>query len=83
MKPTGEVASTVNLPALFTRHARQRITWNGVSDLSQLSDRQVRLEFHLTRGRLYAFWVTPDANGASYGYVAAGGPGFAGPIDVP
>jgi len=37
----------------------------------------------LTRGSLYAFWVTPDPAGASYGYVAGGGPGFCGPQDVP
>jgi len=29
-------------------------------------------------GALYAFWITPDATGASHGYVAAGGPGFPG-----
>jgi hypothetical protein len=72
-----------NCVAVRGDSSRQRITWQGASDLSQLSGRQVRLEFHLTRGRLYAFWVTPDANGASYGYVASGGPGFGGPRDVP
>ena len=38
--------------------------------------------FHLTSGKLYAFWVSPQANGASHGYVAAGGPGFKGPTDT-
>jgi len=61
----------------------QRITWKGADDLSQLSGRRVKLRFHLTRGQLYAFWVTPDANGASYGHVAAGGPEFDGPADRP
>jgi len=42
----------------------------------------VRLRFHLRSGRLYAFWVSPDASGASGGYVAAGGPGFTGPTDT-
>ena len=34
-------------------------------------------------GSLYSFWVTPDAKGASGGYIAAGGPGFDGVRDVP
>jgi len=60
----------------------QGVTWKGVEDLSQLAGRKVKLRFHLRQGLLYAFWVTPDANGASYGYVAAGGPGFTGPVDT-
>ena len=43
--------------------------------------RPVRLRFRLTRGHLYAFWPGPDRRGASLGFVAAGGPGFAGPTD--
>jgi hypothetical protein len=44
----------------------------------------VALDTHVTgpNGRLYSFWVSPDASGASYGYVAAGGPGFTGPTDT-
>jgi hypothetical protein len=34
------------------------------------------------KGALYAFWVSPDAGGASHGYVAAGGPGFPGATDT-
>ncbi len=30
----------------------------------------------------YSFWVSLDKTGASHGYVAAGGPGFDGPIDT-
>ena len=59
------------------------MTWKGGSDLSSLSGKIVKLRFHLTRGQLYAFWVTPDPKGASFGYVAAGGPDFSGPMDVP
>ncbi len=55
---------------------KQLMKWSGRSDLSSLVGRNVRFRFFLTRGELYAFWVTPDSNGASYGYVAAGGPGF-------
>lgn len=42
-----------------------------------------RLRFHLTRGRLYSFWVSAHDNGASMGYIGAGGPGFAGSRDLP
>jgi len=63
--------------------AKQAVTWDGVADLSALAGKPVRFRFHLARGRLYAFWVTPDAGGASYGYVAGGGPGFTGPADTP
>jgi hypothetical protein len=38
-------------------------------------------KFYLTNGSLYSFWVTPSAQGANYGYVAAGGPGFTA-IDI-
>jgi hypothetical protein len=59
-----------------------QIRWEGAGDLSALSGQTVRLRFHLTKGSLYAFWVTPDGSGASHGYVAAGGPGFDGPVDT-
>ena len=59
-----------------------RVTWAGVQDLSAIAGQSVRLRFHLTAGRLYAFWVSPDTSGASHGYVAAGGPGFTGATDT-
>jgi len=58
------------------------VTWQGADDLSALAGKTVRFRFYLTRGSLYAFWVSPDASGASHGYVAAGGPGFTGPTDT-
>ncbi|MCC6696341.1 MAG: glycosyl hydrolase family 32 [Candidatus Hydrogenedentes bacterium] len=58
------------------------VRWDGVEDLSGLSDRPVRIRFNLRQGKLYAFWVSPDSSGASRGYVAAGGPGFLGAIDT-
>ncbi|NBS33231.1 MAG: hypothetical protein EBS83_10640 [Planctomycetia bacterium] len=54
---------------------RQRIELPG---LAAHAGQPVRFRFQLNRGSLYAFWVTPDAGGASNGYVAAGGPAFAG-----
>ena len=56
-------------------------SWRG-ADLASVAGKPVRFRFHLKRGRLYAFWVSPDASGASHGYVAAGGPGFTGPTDT-
>lgn len=65
-----------------------RVVWSdesdksALSDLSDLAGKPVKFRFHLTKGSLYAFWVTPDANGASNGYVGAGGPGFNGLRDT-
>jgi hypothetical protein len=64
-------------------HTAAPIQWTGASDLSAVAGKEVRLRFHLKSGKLYAFWVSPDASGASYGYVGAGGPSFAGNIDTP
>ena len=61
---------------------RQRVTWRGVETLARASNKNVKLRFTLTNGSLYSFWVTSDANGASHGYVAAGGPGFNGVRDT-
>jgi hypothetical protein len=47
-----------------------------------MSGKRVRFRFHLARGRLYSFWVSPNVNGASHDCVAAGGPGFDGPTDT-
>lgn len=60
----------------------QAITWGPEADLSALRGRPVRFRFHLRNGRLFAFWVSPDASGASRGYVAAGGPGYDGVVDT-
>ncbi len=59
------------------------VKWKGVSDLSALKGRPVRLRFHLKNGALYAFWVSPWETGESNGYLASGGPGFDGPRDTP
>jgi hypothetical protein len=60
----------------------QRIHWQNGGDLSKLEGKEVKFRFHLTNGRLYAFWVSPERSGSSHGYVAAGGPGFTGPVDT-
>ena len=62
---------------------RKRLAWIGADDLAALSSQPVLFRFHLTHGSLYAFWVSAATDGASNGYVAAGGPGFTGPTDTP
>ncbi len=59
-----------------------QIEWEGQPDLSALAGKPVRFRFHLTNGKLYSFWVSPDLNGASYGYLAAGSPGHDGVVDT-
>jgi hypothetical protein len=61
---------------------RQRIEWSDGTDLSRFAGKSVRFRFHLTQGRIYAFWVTPDIQGTSNGYVGAGGPAFRGVRDA-
>jgi hypothetical protein len=61
---------------------KQAVSWAGVRDLSALAGRPVRFRFTLKDGDLYAFWVSSSTSGASGGYMAAGGPGIAGPTDV-
>jgi hypothetical protein len=58
------------------------VGWRGAKDLAAIAGKPVRFRFHLTSGALYSFWVSRDESGASSGYVAAGGPGFTGPMDT-
>ncbi len=60
----------------------QQVHWQGVDDLSAVAGKPVCFRFRLTNGSLYSFWVSPDRTGASYGYVAGGGPGFTGLRDT-
>jgi hypothetical protein len=59
-----------------------RVVWTSAADLASVANRPVRFKFTVTNGSLYAFWVSADPNGASRGYVAAGGPGFTSDIDT-
>ena len=73
--------SAANSDVLIVDSTIHEITWKGQT-LSAVANTPVKLKFYLTNGSLYSFWVTPDANGASHGYVAAGGPGFTGATDT-
>ena len=57
---------------------RLAVNWNKGA-IGDVAGREVRLRFSMRRGRLYAFWVSPDSSGRSRGYAAAGGPGINGP----
>jgi hypothetical protein len=61
---------------------KHRIAWKDGATLARLAGQPVRFRFALVRARLYAFWVSPSPQGGSRGYVAAGGPGFAGTRDM-
>ena len=81
MANTFWVSAQPCIPAAADR-TLQSIRWRGVDDLSSLANQPVRFRFHLKNGKLYAFWVSPATSGASYGYVAAGGPGFSSNRDI-
>ncbi len=50
--------------------------------LAGLAGQPVRFRFHLEDGSLYSFWVSKDPDGASGGYLGAGGPGYDGIRDA-
>lgn len=74
--------SVGNCVAISGDSTLREVTWRNATDLSALSGKSVRFRFRLKQGSLYAFWISPDKSGASHGYVAAGGPGFDGPLDT-
>jgi hypothetical protein len=80
-KPIAPFTASECIP-LRIDNTLQSVTWKNAKDLSAVADRPVRFRFHLRSGDLYAFWVSPDRSGASYGFVGAGGPGFTGSRDT-
>ncbi len=64
-------------------HTKLKLDWETEPGLSNLAGKTVKFRFHLQEGALYSFWVTPDPDGASFGYVGAGGPDFGGVRDLP
>ena len=53
-----------------------------VGDVAAFAGRDVRFRFTVEGGTLYSFWVSKDASGKSGGYLAGGGPGYAGYRDL-
>jgi hypothetical protein len=74
--------SMENCTPISSNSTHAQVKWNGAADLSALKGKIVQFRFQLTHGQLYSFWVSPETSGASHGYVAAGGPGFTGPLDT-
>lgn len=62
---------------------KSAVRWQGGASLADQRDRSTRFRFHLRNGGLYAFWVTPDAGGASFGYLGGGSPEANGVRDLP
>jgi hypothetical protein len=61
---------------------KSAVRWQGAADLKALVGKPVKFRFSLRRGKLFAFWVSPETSGVSRGYVAGGGPGLTKPTDV-
>lgn len=80
----GEVIEGLNAEAcepVRTDATLHKVSWASVEDLSGLEEQPVQFRFHVTNGKLYSFWVSPDENGASYGYLGAGGSGHESIVD--
>jgi hypothetical protein len=81
LNPTNNQVLATSNP-LAVDSTLQQVTWIGLSDLSSFAGQAIEFQFTLTNGELYAFWVGSGTNGASSGYVAAGGPGFTTNVDT-
>jgi hypothetical protein len=83
--PAGVATELYNLDAVAYESLMLGLfsVWRGVPAEYPGRDKinDICLGFILRQGELYSFWVSPDLSGASRGYVAGGGPGFAGSID--
>jgi len=60
-----------------------RLSWKGRDRLDTDKYLGHRLRFRLENAALYAFWVSLNPSGASNGYLAGGGPGYATLRDTP
>ena len=52
------------------------VRWAANTTLASLQGQNIKVRFYLEGGDLYAFWISPDADGASHGYTGGGGPGL-------
>jgi hypothetical protein len=69
-------------PPVTGNRACAPVSWTGGAELAALAGEIVRFRFRLSAGSLYAFWVSPSEDGASHGFVGAGGPTFPGVVDI-
>lgn len=64
-------------------HTKLAVRWKDGASLAARREQPTRFRFHLRNGGLYAFWVTPDPGGASFGYLGGGSPQANGVRDLP
>jgi len=76
----GEVLATSE--TIKVDSTKEKIELPELAGLAGLAGKPVRFRFHLEDGSLYSFWVSKDPDGASGGYLGAGGPGYAGLKDA-
>ena len=74
--------TAANCTPITVNSTRVQVSWGARSSLEELAGQTVRFRFWVRSGRLYSFWVSKVSNGASGGYVAAGGPTFTDSADV-
>lgn len=72
--------------AMQTDSTIARIMWKNAPDTQPLAsviepETPFRIRFKLRNGKLYSFWLSGSADGESYGYVGAGGPGYTSNVD--
>jgi len=80
-KPIAGYAAADCLPLVRQDTTRAEIRWKG-GDLAKLAGKPVRFRFLLKVGTFFSFWVSPSERGESRGYLAAGGPAYAGLRDL-
>ena len=78
-----EGLTAADCAAVSVDSACAEVKWLSGVNLAARAGRPCRLRFHLQSGQLFSFWVTDAPNGASYGYMAAGGPGCSDGRDLP
>ena len=44
--------------------------------ISLFEEQTLKVKFYIDNGEIFAFWISPSANGESMGYTAGGGPGL-------
>ena len=57
-------------------NVKAKIEWTGNASLASLKNKQLKVKFYIDNGEIFAFWISPSANGESMGYTAGGGPGL-------
>ena len=53
-----------------------RVEWKNNPTLASLEGENIKIKFYLDNGEIYAFWISPEETGESYGYTGGGGPGL-------